>query len=155
MPTSSVRSKRCSRAEVEWAGAGELAAERDAFRKQIDAWRRDWESRDLNRYFAHYSPQFHSGKMDLAAWDAHKRKVAAGKNWIKVGLSNLSILRSPGRENLMILTFNQDYRSSNLSQQTRKRQYWLREGETWKIVYEAPIRSAAVTLPESFPGRRR
>lgn len=141
--------------EVEWVDAGALAGERDAFRKKLDAWRRDWESRDLGRYLAHYSSRFHSDKMDLAAWGAHKRRVSQVKSWIKVGLSNLSILRSPGVENMMVLTFNQDYRSNSLSQQTRKRQYWLRESGAWKIVYEAPIRSAAVTLPESFPGRRR
>jgi len=141
--------------EVEWADAGELVAERDAFGKQFDAWRRDWESRDLNRYLAHYSARFHSDKQDRAAWGAHKRKVNAGKNWIKVGVSNLSILRSPGKDSLMVLTFNQDYRSSNLSQQTRKRQYWLREAGTWRIVYEGPIQGARVPLPESFPGKRR
>ena len=141
--------------ELEWVDAGVLAAERDAFRKQLDAWRRDWESLDPNRHLAHYSPQFRSDAMDLAAWDAHKRRVAASKDWIKVGISNLSMLRSPGKQELMVLTFNQDYRSSNLAQQTRKRQYWLREAGAWRIVYEGPIQSAPVFLPESFPGNRR
>ena len=30
-----------------------------------------------------------------------------------------------------------DYRSSNLSNVSRKRQYWQREGQRWRIVYEA------------------
>jgi hypothetical protein len=48
----------------------------------------------------------------------------------------------------------QDYRSSNLAQQTRKRQYWLREAGNWKIAYEGPIRGTPVILPESYPGTR-
>ena len=141
--------------EIDWVPAEELKAQREAFRKQLEAWRADWESRDADRYLAHYGPQFRSDSMNFAAWGAHKRRVNTGKNWIKIGLSNFSIIRSPGKEELMVVTFNQDYRSSNLAQQTRKRQYWLRQGATWKIVYEGPTRGAPVALPESFPGKRR
>ncbi len=48
---------------------------------------------------------------------------------------------------------NQDYRSDNLTQQTRKRQYWIVEDGRWKIAYEAPTQGAKLILPESFPGR--
>ena len=141
--------------EVEWVDAPTLAAERQEFSRQIEAWRKDWESRDARRYLAHYSARFRSDRMDRSAWDAHKRKVNAGKAWIKVGLSNLSLLRDPGKQEVMVVTFDQDYRSSNLAQQTRKRQYWLREAGNWKIVYEGPTLGAPVALPESFPGARR
>lgn len=141
--------------EIEWLSATQLAAERDAFRRQLDAWRTDWESRDAARYLAHYATQFRSDKMDLAAWAAHKRKVNADKNWISIGLSNVSIFRSPGSQELMVVSFDQDYRSSNLVQRSRKRQYWLRETAGWKMVYEGPTQGAPVALPESYPGRRR
>jgi hypothetical protein len=42
----------------------------------------------------------------------------------------------PGREPLAVVNFTQDYASSNLSNVMKKRQYWLREGTRWKIVYE-------------------
>jgi hypothetical protein len=42
----------------------------------------------------------------------------------------------PGREDLAVVTFLQDYSSNNLANQMRKRQYWLREGNSWKIAYE-------------------
>ena len=50
-------------------------------------------------------------------------------------------------------TFDQDYRSNNLSQRTRKRQYWVIEDGRWKIAYEAPVKGARLILPESFPGK--
>ena len=36
----------------------------------------------------------------------------------------------------MVVNFEQDYRSSNLSKAMRKRQYWIREAGGWKILYE-------------------
>jgi hypothetical protein len=35
-----------------------------------------------------------------------------------------------------VINFLQDYSSSNLSNKMRKRQYWIREGGAWKILYE-------------------
>jgi hypothetical protein len=34
------------------------------------------------------------------------------------------------------VTFDQDYRSNNLSNTVKKRKYWLREPGGWRIVYE-------------------
>ncbi len=140
---------------AEWLSPQTWRAERDAFLGQLEAWRGDWESLDTERYLAHYAPGFRSGAMDLAAWSAHKRKVGKGKTEIKVSLDNLGVFRSPGRQELIEVSFDQNYRSNNLSQRTRKRQYWIQEGGRWKIAHEGPVRGAArVALPESFPGRK-
>ena len=37
---------------------------------------------------------------------------------------------------MVVVTFDQDYRSSNLSNIMKKRQYWMKEDDAWKIVYE-------------------
>ena len=74
--------------------------------------------------------------MDLAQWSEQKRKVNAGKTWIKVKLDKVSIFLYPGRDDLAVVTFDQDYASSNLSNQMRKRQYWIREGGAWRILHE-------------------
>jgi murein L,D-transpeptidase YafK len=121
--------------EVEWMDAGALDAERKALAGAFEAWRADWESRDTDRYLAHYTARFHSGDQDLAQWTAHKRKVNAGKSWIKVGVSRVSMMQYP-RENFVVVNFEQDYRSSNLSNVMRKRQYWIRDGGRWRILYE-------------------
>jgi len=46
------------------------------------------------------------------------------------------MFRSPGKEDMVVVTFDQDYRSNNLKQQASKRQYWVKESGKWKIVYE-------------------
>lgn len=140
---------------VEWLAPEAWRTERDAFARQLEAWRTDWESLDPDRYLAHYARDFRSNGMDLTAWQEHKRRVNGGKAWIKVSLNNVSVFRSPGPQKLIAVTYDQDYRSNNLTQRTRKRQYWVEEDGRWKIAYEAPVRSAKLALPESFPGKSR
>ncbi len=140
--------------QIEWTTPAARSDERKAFLDQLEAWRRDWESRDAGSYLVHYAREFRSDGMDIAAWSAHKRRVNASKRWIKVSLENVSLLRSPGQQALMVVSFDQDYRSSNLDQRTRKRQYWTVESGRWRIAYEAPVGSAPVALPESFPRQR-
>jgi murein L,D-transpeptidase YafK len=122
--------------DVEWTKLDDWAEERKAFQAQLEQWRADWESRDTERYLAHYSPNFSSNGENLAAWSRHKRQVNAGKTWIKVAVTNVSMFRNPGKEELVVVTFDQDYRSNNLSNAMKKRQYWTREGGRWRIVYE-------------------
>jgi hypothetical protein len=104
--------------------------------QSLESWRRDWESLDTGKYLAHYASSFTAGKMDLAQWSEQKHKVNAGKTWVKLKLDRLSVFTYPGRDDLAVVTFDQDYASSNLSNQMRKRQYWMREGGVWRILHE-------------------
>lgn len=122
--------------EIEWATTEELARERRGLEDALDAWRRDWESRDTQRYLAHYSQHFQVGDQDYRAWSAHKRRVNAAKQWIRVGLSHMAMFRYPRERDFVVVAFDQDYRSSNLSNRMRKVQYWVREEGRWKIIYE-------------------
>jgi len=135
---------------VDWVTPEQLRAERERFMRQLEAWRSDWESRDAGKYLLHYASDFRAGAVDLAAWSAHKRRVNAGKSWIKVGLSNVGVLRSAGQGGVIEVTFDQDYRSNNLSQRARKRQYWVEENGRWKIAYENTLGGQKLRLPESF-----
>jgi murein L,D-transpeptidase YafK len=122
--------------EVEWVDAATLDAERSSLAAEIEQWRADWQSRDTERYLAHYSARFAAGSQNFAAWAAHKRKVNAGKSWIKVGLGRVAMLRYPLEGDVVVVTFDQDYRSSGLSNVMKKRQYWMKESGRWKILYE-------------------
>lgn len=121
---------------VEWLNLEDWRTERNALLQQIEAWRKDWESRHVDRYLAHYSRQFRNNEGDYGQWAEQKRMVAAGKTWIKVSLGKMSIFRSPGKQDMAVVTFEQDYRSNNLSNVLRKRQYWQKERGRWRIVYE-------------------
>jgi len=122
--------------EIEWSDAAAVENERSSLAAAMEQWRTDWESRDTERYLGHYSERFNSGDQDLAAWQAHKRNVNLGKKWVNVGLSRVSMFRYPREGDFVVVNFEQSYRSNNLSNVMRKRQYWLKEGGRWKILYE-------------------
>ncbi len=121
---------------IEWSSPEQIAVERKEFLETLERWRGDWESRDIGRYLAHYARQFKSADQDLASWAASKKKVNEGKNWIKLKLGNVSVFRNPGKEDLLVVNFDQDYRSNNINNQMRKMQYWIRENGRWRIAYE-------------------
>jgi len=93
--------------EIEWIDAAAQEAERKALAGAFEAWRANWESRNSDKYLAHYAARFHSGDQSLAEWSEHKRKVNAAKSWIKVGVSRVSMMQYP-RENFVVVNFDQD-----------------------------------------------
>ena len=122
---------------IEWVEPGELERRRNEFRDALERWRVDWESLDSERYLSHYSREFHDGRKDFSAWSSHKRRVNGNKQFIEVGLDEVSFFRYPGEEEMIVVDFRQDYRSSNYSGNVKKRQYWKREADgAWRIVYE-------------------
>jgi murein L,D-transpeptidase YafK len=123
---------------VQWQPAADWEAGRDEFMAAFTRWKSDWESRDIERYFTHYSSNFRESR-NISAWKTAKRKTNAGKTWVKVGIENLSLFAYPGTRDVMMVTFDQDYRSSNMSNRTVKRLYWVREGRDWRILHEAVV----------------
>ena len=121
---------------VDWVAPGANAALRRELLARLDRWRRDWEARDTERYLAHYSETFTSGKTNFEQWAKQKRRVNAAKTWIRLKLDNVSVFLYPGRDDLAVVNFDQDYASSNLLNKMRKRQYWIREDGAWRILHE-------------------
>jgi murein L,D-transpeptidase YafK len=124
---------------VEWRDPAAWEAHRDGFLKAFNQWKSDWESRDVDRYFSNYSAQFHADAGGLDAWKTQKRKTASGKSWIKVGVNEMSLFAYPGVKDMVMVTFEQDYRSNNLSNRTHKRQYWTLENGRWRILHETVV----------------
>ena len=121
---------------IEWAKPDEIDTLRADLAVAIESWRRDWESRNTDSYLRHYSKQFSSNGLNWSQWAAQKHQINASKDWIKVQVTNMSLLLYPGKEQMAVATFEQDYASSNLSNRMLKRQYWIREDNTWRILLE-------------------
>lgn len=122
--------------QVEWLSLDDWNSERQSLSSAIEKWRRDWESRDSDAYLKHYARDFQGDGMNLRQWSDRKRQVNAGKAWIKLAFSNMSMFRYPGKDELVVVTFDQDYKSNNLSNVMKKRTYWHKQGGQWKIVDE-------------------
>jgi murein L,D-transpeptidase YafK len=125
--------------QVTWVDQQKWGRQRADFAALLEQWRQDWESRNNARYLGHYSRAFIAQGKDYAAWIRYKRRVNANKRFLKVALSEVSLFRYPGVPRMMVVTFQQDYRSSNFRDRVKKRQYWRREADgVWRIIYEGP-----------------
>lgn len=121
---------------IEWLSLDDWQKERQSLMGMISEWRRDWESRDFSKYASHYSAKFSADGQNLQQWLEQKRQINSSKEWIKVETRNISMFRNPGREEYVVVTFEQEYKSNNLNNLMRKRQYWFKEDGRWKILYE-------------------
>jgi hypothetical protein len=74
--------------------------------------------------------------MDYPAWAKQKQLVNSAKSWIKINLTNVSMFTYPEHPDMVVVDFEQDYGSSNLSNRMKKRQYWIKQDNLWKIIYE-------------------
>ncbi|MDD2929803.1 MAG: L,D-transpeptidase family protein [Sideroxydans sp.] len=120
---------------IDWQNESD-SHERDALLQSIEKWRNDWESRDTDRYLYHYAQDFSTGNATRTAFAEQKRLVNTGKSWIKVQIENLSVFSYPTLPDLVVVDFEQDYQSNNLSNRMHKRQYWQKRDGRWQIVYE-------------------
>ena len=100
------------------------------------------EARRLNgtchdRYRRHYSrTELNAGGRNFKSWDAYKRRVNSAKSRVEVDYSNLNIFRYPGEENMLLMQYEQRYRSSNLNIDSPKELYWRHSDAGWRIVHE-------------------
>lgn len=120
---------------MDWSDDNDRA-DRSALLGEIEKWRSDWASINTDAYLAHYAPDFSTGNAKFEAFASQKRLVNSGKSWIKVKLSKLSIFPYPSQPGLVVVNFEQDYDSNNLSNRMSKRQYWMKRNNKWQIVYE-------------------
>ncbi len=113
------------------------AAEKQALQTAISDWLNDWRSQDTAKYLEHYSHDFSSDGINYQQWADHKYRVQQGKPQVQISLSNISMFAYPDVDKkLVVVDFVQDFRSPALANKMQKRQYWIQENNTWKIIYE-------------------
>lgn len=122
----------------DWMPIAEVEKQRSMLLSAIESWQNSWQAIDTESYLAYYSPDFVSDKsLDKVAFATRKKQVNASKTKIEVDLSNVSIFRYPGEDEMVKVTFNQNYSSNNYEAEDRKTQYWQRNDEgKWQIVLE-------------------
>jgi len=124
-------------AKVNWISREQWLAKRQQAMQLLSSWIFDWESLDQEKYSRHYSrTELDAYGRNFKKWDSHKRWINRNKTWIEIEYSKLNIFNYPGEENLMLMQFEQSYRSSNLSVESPKELYWRNNGQQWQILYE-------------------
>jgi len=126
--------------EINWIPAEKWMARQAEYMKFVEQWRKDWESKDVELYLAHYASDYSGLGKNYNSWVEYKRRVTPTKDFIKINLSGTSMFLYPGEPGLLVVTFEQDYRSDNFRRKFTKRQYWRKsEDGVWKIIYEGSV----------------
>lgn len=101
----------------------------------LSRWLAAWEAKLLDDYAAFYAPSFRSGKMDRAAWLAHKEKVFANTGALSIQANDIDVqtLDDGARA---IVKFLQIYRSDAHEDRGRKTLVLTRVGDDLRIVGE-------------------
>lgn len=126
--------------KLEWLASDQLKTldtDKLALQKAIEDWRKDWVSQNTDEYLSHYSKKFFYSDGGLAQWGDYKRSTQASKSKVAIQINDISMFGYPGFEQpVVVVNFEQDFKSQTLQNKMRKRQYWAHENNQWKIIYE-------------------
>ncbi len=112
-------------------------ADKQALQKAIEDWRKDWVSQNTDNYLSHYSKKFFYSDGSLSQWADYKRGIQASKPKVSIQIEDISMFGYPDSEQpIIVVNFEQDFKSPTLQNKMRKRQYWVNENNQWKIIYE-------------------
>lgn len=115
----------------------QLADKKQDLLQAIEEWRQAWQSQQTEDYLGHYSRDFFWKGQGYDQWEQEKRRIQAGQAPASIMLSNISMFRYPdAQQNMVVVTFDQEYKSRKLDDRMHKRQYWILENNRWKIIYE-------------------
>ncbi|WP_051304882.1 L,D-transpeptidase family protein [Chitinilyticum litopenaei] len=122
---------------IQWLDKAAWEKQREQAAATVENWRKAWAERKTSLYLNHYADAFRSDDgLNLTRWSEQKAAVNASKEWVEIELRDLSIYAAGQNASQLVTSFEQDYRSNNLDNRMKKRQYWQREGEGWRIIWE-------------------
>jgi murein L,D-transpeptidase YafK len=122
---------------VEFVTPAKWTSDRNIANRLLEEWRRDAESLNPVRLMDNYSRKFKTEKgEDLATWFPRQHQFMSGIKELSLTLKDVTSFFYPDRDDMIVTTFTQNAQIGKSHSTTRKRQYWVKEGNTWKIVYE-------------------
>lgn len=126
--------------QFEWLSHDALSENQTLLAEAIEDWKNDWQSQNTDQYLKHYSKHFFNQSMNFDIWAREKRRIQASKPKVQIKLLNTSMLEYPSeRGKLVVVTFDQHFKSDVIDNKIRKRQYWHQENGNWKIIYEGAV----------------
>lgn len=124
-------------AQLHWVDQQTLAAQRDDFEQTLNAWRHLKSQGKLEELKSLYSQHFDNQGQKLADWWPRVEGEVRALNSNEVELKDLSVLNWRDKDDTMVVTFGEV--PAGKSRGVTKRQYWIREGNQWKIFNEGTV----------------
>ncbi len=122
---------------IDWVKPEAVGQRTRSFEHAFLAWRAAKSRRDANRALDFYAKDFSSFGKTRAQWEPQFKKELGLQPRGKLDLNNLSMLRWADHEEVMMVTFDEALDGKVVAQS--KRQYWIRQGNQWKIFFEGIV----------------
>jgi len=119
--------------KVQWVSAEDSKKEVDPVLTAVSAWRKAWESKDIENYINFYADDFKFGKMKKEKFKLYKADLAKRYADIKVTLSMPVIY---AHKDTLVVRFYQDYVSSEHTDFGEKTLYMVKTDKGYEILNE-------------------
>lgn len=130
--TVAARSAPAVAAEPAAAAAPAAKADSDQIAELVRGWAAAWSAKDVDQYLGFYAPEFApEGGASREAWAAQRRSRITRPKEIRVAVSDFKV--EPVAENRIQVTFQQDYVSDLLTNQSIKVLELTQVGGQWRI----------------------
>ena len=123
--------------QLQWVAPQSARAQGKVFEDSLAAWLSAKSSGNLDRLLGFYTADFNSYGKTLSEWTPSLRKELAKSQGRTIAMKDLSMLRWTDAADTMVVTFGEV--PDGVRTGTTKRQYWIREGNQWKIFFEGVI----------------
>jgi L,D-transpeptidase YnhG len=123
--------------QLRWVPPQSVKADGKSFEDALQAWRSAKSSGDVNRALSFYTADFNSYGKSLAEWTPTLRGEVDRARGHDIALKDLSYLRWTDGADTMVVTFGEVLDGARSG--PTKRQYWMRQGNQWKIFFEGVI----------------
>ena len=111
--------------------------EEKALQAAIEDWRKAWAAQDTDAYLSYYSKKFFYSDGGINKWADYKRGIQSSKPKVSIQIENVSMFTYPStKQPVILVNFEQSFKSASLQNKMLKRQYWMFENSQWKIIYE-------------------
>lgn len=125
--------------QVEFVSKEVMARDLKLASSLVEGWRRDVENRDDASLRARYSKRFKTvTDDDVDTWLA-KQQFLPGAKKISVMVTDPSYFREPSHEDVIVSNFTQEIVVGKWRHAVHKKQYWMKEGQQWKIIAESNV----------------
>ncbi len=123
--------------KLQWVAANGQQTQSKPFEEALNAWRNAKSAGNLDKLLSFYTADFNSYGKTLADWRPMLRVEVEKAHGRAIQLKDVSYLRWTDSADTMVVTFGEVADGTRTG--PTKRQYWIREGNQWKIFFEGII----------------
>ena len=123
--------------QLSWVAPTTARADGKTFELALNSWHAAKSSGDIARVMRWYTSDFTSYGKTLTEWTPALQTELKKQQGRSVQLKDISMMRWKDSNDTVVVTFGELIQGAKTGQV--KRQYWMRQGDDWKIFFEGVI----------------